>query len=47
METRYTCVPCVIGKIKKIALVIGKNKTNLDNLPLKRVKFEISAWVIA
>ena len=28
------------------ALVIGKNKKNLDILPLKRVKFEIFAPVI-
>ena len=39
--------PRVIGKIKKIALVIGKNKKNLDILPLKRVKFEIFARVVA
>ena len=29
-----------------LALVIGKNKKSLDILPLKRVKFEIFAWVI-
>ena len=48
VRTRYTCAPPVIGKIKKIlSLVIGKNRKNLDILPLNRVKFEISAWVIA
>ena len=36
METRYTYAP----------LVIGKNKKNFEILPLKRVKFEIFAWVI-
>ena len=31
---------------ENFALVIGKNKKNLDILPLKRVKFEIFARVI-
>ena len=38
METM--CTP-VIGKIEKIfALVIGKNKKNLDILPLKRINLK-------
>ena len=41
------CLPRVIDKIKRnLALVIGKNKKNLDILPLKKVKFEIFAGVI-
>ena len=40
--------PWVIGKNQEnFALVIGKNKKNLDALPLERVKFEIFARVIA
>ena len=39
---RYTCVNRVIGKIKNFALVMGKNKKNLNILLLKRVKFEFS-----
>ena len=47
METRYTFAPRVIGKIKKILPGHRKNKKNLDTLPLKKVIFEIFAWVIA
>ena len=39
--------PQVIGKSRKFALVKGKNKKNFDILPLKRVKCEIFARVIA
>ena len=42
----YMCLPWVIGKIKNIVLVIGKNKKKIGHFPLKRVKFEIFARVI-
>ena len=49
-DQAYMCPPPpqVIGKIKKILpwLVIGKNKKNLEILPLKEVKFEIFARVV-
>ena len=49
VETRYTtCAPRVIGEIKKILPgLYVKNKKNSNILPLKRVKFEIVALVIA
>ena len=41
----YMCLPDRQNQ-DNLALVIGKNKKSLDILPLKRVKFEIFAWVI-
>ena len=39
METRYSCALQVIGEIKKnFALVIGKNKKNLDLFTLEGSK---------
>ena len=42
MKTRYTCAspPGNRENQENVVLVIGKNKTNMDILLLKRVKFE-------
>ena len=42
----YMCPPGNRYNQENFALVIGKNKKNFKILPLKRVKFEIYAWVI-
>ena len=50
METRYTCAsppPDNRKNRENFALAICKNKKNLDILPLKRVKFEVFARVMA
>ena len=43
----YMCPPGNRQNQESFAMVIGRNKKNLDIFPLKRVKFEIFARVIA